>query len=49
MSLFSVVEGNVAFELLQLPKGNNGALKSKHHTKTAFRGILKALNEQDQH
>ena len=49
MSLFSVVEGNVAFELLQLLKGNNGALESKEHTQTAFGGVLKDPNEQEQH
>ena len=44
-----VVKGNVAFELLQLPKGNNGVLESKHHIQTVFGGILKAPNEQEQH
>ena len=47
--VISVVEGNVAFELLQLLKGNNGALESKEHTQTAFGGVLKDLNEQEQH
>ena len=46
--VISVVEGNVAFELLQLPKGNNGVLdmvlESTDHIslQTAFGGILKA-------
>ena len=44
-----VVKGNVAFELLQLLKGNSRVFESKHHTQTAFGDILKALNEQDQH
>ena len=47
--VISVGKKNVAFELLQFPKGNSGVLESKHHIQTVFGGVLKAPNEQEQH